>query len=181
MAPFLAPVVDHQREQVTVLVGSRCVGFPLVPNRSLDSVTEMGLEDPVVNIRRTLIPSHLVAEVFQLVLFLFASIFFLAQRLESLRVGRPVVHHFVEATIGLEQFGIDPSFAGRTPPGVVDHPDRYAGRLVDLPRKEITHCGKLGYVLRSAYFPLPIVMAPDRLLRAGLREVDHSDVRIVRG
>ena len=43
LAPFISPVLNHQWEQIAVLISSPRIGFPLIPNRAANAVSKVAL------------------------------------------------------------------------------------------------------------------------------------------
>ena len=50
MVPFLAPLLDHEREELRVLPGPSGVGFSLVPNDALEAIPERRMNDAAENV-----------------------------------------------------------------------------------------------------------------------------------
>ena len=59
LAPLVAPALDHQREQVAILVGPAGVRLALVPDGAPDAVADRRLEDAVVDVAGPGIAAHL--------------------------------------------------------------------------------------------------------------------------
>src|SRR5207302_7783426 len=50
LVPLLAPLLDHEGEEITVLPGASGVRLTLVPDDSLDAVAERGINDAAENV-----------------------------------------------------------------------------------------------------------------------------------
>ncbi len=71
LTPFFAPVGDHQREQIAILISSAGIAFALIPDGSANRVAKVRLQDAVVDVGRTRIAAHLSLQVFQLLFLIF--------------------------------------------------------------------------------------------------------------
>ncbi len=61
LAPLVAPVLDHEGEEVTVLIGSVGVGFALVPYNAFNAVSDCWVQDSVVDVGGPVISSERIA------------------------------------------------------------------------------------------------------------------------
>src|SRR5262249_2253941 len=151
------PALDHQREQVAVLISPAGVGLPLIPDDTPDAVADRRLEYPVIDVAGPGVPTHQALGILGLPRRLLT--FGLGARDlvppggalgRVLRLGLgvvlldllPVAQQGSVLRIGRQQVAADPGLARRAAPGVVDQADRDLQDLVQLAPEEITDRGE---------------------------------------
>ena len=191
-APLVAPALDHQGEEVAILVGPAGVRLALVPDHPPDAVADRRLEDAVVDVARACIAAQEARGILRpgrrllpFRLRLLGGGLPLGQLRDVGRLGLggvpldllPALDQGLVLLVGGQQVAADPGLAGRPAPGVVDEPDRHVERLVEELPEVVAHRGERPGRLGGAGLPFALEVGL-RLLRADLRDGDEPDGRV---
>ena len=149
-APLVSPGLDHEGEEVSVLVGAAGVRLALVPDGASDAVADGGLEHAVVDVARAVVAGHLALKLLDLLLValglgLLILLFVLFPRGDQVLV----------LGVFFENVATHPRLGGRPAPGVVDQTDGHVVQgFINLPAKEEPDRRKALRRLRGAGLPV---------------------------
>ena len=154
MVPNIAPILNHQGEEVAILISAPGVAFSLIPDCPSDTIADGGSQHAVVNITGSMIaresivrPSGAVGNVLSKAssggsgrLPCFQGGLIIAHGLEEslIRFGFfPAFQQRLIACIRLEKISAYPGFGSRSPPSIVDESNGDVQCLVKLPSEKI--------------------------------------------
>ena len=193
LLPLVAPVLDHEREEVAVFIGAGGIAFALIPDGAFDAVADRGEQNAVVDVAGAVVAGKLLQRALrgafaELGLFRlrFVSALFPGGEAgfvallggiagEILLTRRPAVHEGFEASILLQHIAAHPGLRGAAAPRVVDQTHRHIERLMQRAAEEKAHTAEFAHIGWRALRPRAFEVIL-RLLRADLRHGDEADV-----
>ena len=133
LAPCVAPLRDHECEEIVILVGTPGVTLALIPDSAADAVSDDGIEDTGPKVTGTVLASKDIAgrAGYWFSCFFCCCCFLFPGRHDFVEIEGgfgllPFSDDCFETVICFENIAGNPCFCGGTTPGVVDQTDRDA-------------------------------------------------------
>ncbi|CAB4583394.1 unannotated protein [freshwater metagenome] len=197
LLPLVAPVLDHEWEEVAVFISAGGIAFALIPNGTFDAIADGWEQNAVVDVTGAAVSGKLLlgalrGTLAELDLFrfsFFSTLFPCCQGcLVALLSGiageiffsrHPTIHEGLETSILLQHIAAHPGLRGAAAPSVIDQAHRHVERLMQCAAEEETDGAKAAHIGGRALSPCAFEVVL-RLLRADLRHRNKADVRELR-
>ena len=200
LLPLAAPVTDHEREEIAVFKSTPGIALPLIPDGSLDAITNDWIQASGKEIAGAMLSTqHILRRAGRVCRSWFAGFKRFTTRhipsinlglvlrellfKNSVRIGRfglfPLFDQRFETRVLFQHIPAHPGFASRATPGIVNQAHGHAEHLMEHASVMVAHSGERTCSRRRAFLPLTFEIVLE-FLRADLWHGDQPDLRALR-